>query len=154
MTPTPNVPADDYRYEFPTAAPAERVVAALTDATLIAEWWTAVTRVDRRGDAIDLFMGGPAPLTITVDHVPGSGRVHWLVTACDFVPDWVGTEPTFTLRSGDDGTTTIAFRHHGLTPALECFDGCRAGWNHFMPSLERYLRTGTGLPNEPRLVTV
>ena len=54
------------------------------------------------------------------------------------------------MRQNDDGTYAVEFRHIGLRPALECFDQCRAGWGHFMPSLHQFLETGDGRPNEPR----
>ena len=143
----------DYTYEFSTSAERGRVLESLTDEATIAKWWTAVTRAERVDDEIRLFMGGDAPLELTITTASGRGDVRWTVTACDFVPDWVGTAPSFSVRSGGDGTTTVSFRHQGLVPALECFDDCRAGWNHFMPSLERYLATGVGLPNQPRLAS-
>jgi hypothetical protein len=64
--------------------------------------------------------------------------------------DWVGTKPTFSVRQNETGTRAVEFRHIGLRPALECFDQCRAGWGHFMPSLQQFLETGKGRPNEPR----
>ncbi|MDQ2874979.1 MAG: hypothetical protein M3Y33_09385 [Actinomycetota bacterium] len=39
-----------------------------------------------------------------------------------------------------------AFRHEGLSPQLECYDMCRAGWDQYLPSLRDYLETGTGTP--------
>jgi len=64
--------------------------------------------------------------------------------------DWIGTKPSFSVREDGDGTCAVEFRHIGLRPALECFDQCRAGWGHFMPSLQQFLETGEGRPNQPR----
>jgi hypothetical protein len=118
---------------------------------VIGRWWTAATGSARHSDDIQLFIGDGAPFVcFTLEHDPGSGEVTWAVTDCAVMADWVGTKPSFAVREGDDGTCSITFRHVGLRPALECFTQCRAGWNHFMPSLHQYLETGEGRPNEPR----
>jgi hypothetical protein len=31
-------------------------------------------------------------------------------------------------------------------PALECYDLCRNGWNHFLASLQQLVETGRGTP--------
>ena len=155
-TPSPSVPSvteasDDYTYEMQVHAPLPQITAALTDDALIRGWWTAATRSERHGDSVDLFMGDGSPfVSFTVETVPGTGDVTWTVTDCAVMADWVGTKPSFRVRPSDDGTFSIAFRHVGLNPPLECFDQCRAGWNHFMPSLHQFLETGEGRPNEPR----
>jgi hypothetical protein len=141
---------DDYRYSIETSAASDVIIEALTDEQAISRWWTCVTRAERDGDEIRLFMGGEVPLVFTVDHVAGRDDVSWTVTACDFLSDWVGTKPTFSVRQLADGASAVEFQHVGLRPALECFEDCRSGWNHFMPSLRQYLETGTGLPNQPR----
>ena len=155
-TPSPSAPtvtaaSDDYAYEMQVNAPLPQIIEALTDGAVIGDWWTAVNRTERDGDEVQLFMGGDGPaVVITIDHTPGTNEVTWLVTDCPVMADWVGTKPSFSVRPGPDGTFSIAFRHVGLRPALECFDQCRAGWNHFMPSLHQFLETGTGRPNQPR----
>jgi hypothetical protein len=143
--------ADDYAYEMRVDVPLPQIIDALTDDTLISRWWTAVTGSERRGDDVRLFVGDGAPFVFfTVEHAPRTSEVTWTVTDCAVMADWVGTQPSFSVQQSDDGTCTIAFRHIGLSPALPCFDQCRAGWNHFMPSLHQFLETGEGRPNEPR----
>ena len=143
--------ADDYSYRLHVHAGLPRVVEALTDHDLIGRWWTVVTGSEQQGDEVTLFMGGgEAALVFTVEHAPGTRRVSWAVTSCRVIPDWVGTQPSFSMQPNDDGTCEISFRHIGLVPELECFDQCRAGWNHFVPSLQQFLETGVGRPNEPR----
>jgi len=141
----------DCCYTMEVAAPIARIIEAVTDETEIMRWWTAVSASERNGDEIRLVMGDQS-LIVTVER-PAEGEVTWTVTTCEMAPDWVGTEPTFTIRPNDDGTNELTFRHIGLVPSLECFDMCRAGWGHFMPSLHQYLETGEGLPNEPRRVS-
>jgi hypothetical protein len=142
---------DDYTYEMQVHVPLPQIIEALTDGTVIGRWWTVVTGSSRNGDDVQLFVGDGAPFVFfTVEHAEGTGEVTWTVTDCAVMADWIGTKPSFSVQPGDDGTFSIAFRHVGLSPALECFDQCRAGWNHFMPSLHQFLETGAGRPNEPR----
>ena len=142
---------DDYTYEMQVHVPRPDVIEALTDADVIGRWWTAVTQIERHGDEVQLFMGGDGPAVVcTIEQSQATGAVTWTVTDCPVMDDWVGTKPSFSVQANADGTTTIAFRHVGLSPALPCFDQCRAGWNHFMPSLHQFLETGVGRPNEPR----
>ena len=154
-THSPSAPAvsaapDDYSYEMRVHAPLPQIIAALTDDALIRRWWTAATRSERHDDDVRLFMGGDVPLVdFSIEHTAGTGAVTWAVTAC-MEPDWIGTKPSFSVRPNSDGTSAIGFRHVGLVPALECFDQCYAGWNHFMPSLHQFLETGEGRPNEAR----
>jgi hypothetical protein len=142
---------DDYTYEMRTHAPLRQIIEALTDGAVIGRWWTAVTGSERDGDDVRLFIGDGAPFVFfTLEHAPAAGEVAWTVTDCAVMADWVGTKPSFSVQQNDDGTCTLAFRHIGLSPALPCFDQCRAGWNHFMPSLHQFLETGVGRPNQPR----
>ena len=151
LAPLGTAASDDYSYDMQVHAPLAHVIEALTDDTVISRWWTAVNRSDRDGNEVRLFMGGDGPaVVVTVDHAPGTNEVTWLVTDCPVMADWVGTKPSFAVQPNDDGTVSVAFRHVGLRPALPCFDQCRAGWNHFMPSLHQFLETGEGRPNEPR----
>jgi hypothetical protein len=154
LAPSATATEDDYSYEMRVHVPLPRIIDALTEGAVISAWWTAVTGSERHGDEVRLFIGDQAPFVFfTVEHAPGTGEVTWSVTDCAVMADWVGTKPSFAVQPGDDGTCTIQFRHVGLSPVLECFDQCRAGWNHFMPSLQEFLETGVGRPNEPRDAT-
>ncbi|MDQ1358081.1 MAG: hypothetical protein QOG44_2454 [Acidimicrobiaceae bacterium] len=148
--PSVTAASDDYTYDMGVHAPLGPIIEALTDDTVISRWWTAATGSARYGDDVQLFIDGAPFVSFTVEHTPGTSEVTWTVTDCAVMADWVGTKPSFSVQPGDDGTFSIVFRHVGLRPALECFDQCRAGWNHFMPSLHQFLETGDGRPNEPR----
>jgi len=154
IAPADTTGTDDYTYEMQVHVPLPQIIEALTDGAVIGRWWTAVSSSERHGNEVRLFMGDQAPfVSFTIEHAPRTGDVTWTVTDCAVMADWVGTKPSFAVQPGDDGTFSIAFRHVGLRPALECFDQCRAGWNHFMPSLHQFLETGVGRPNEPRDVS-
>jgi uncharacterized protein YndB with AHSA1/START domain len=139
----------DYRRGLEVQAGPEAVITALTDAAEILRWWTSFTAATCEGDEVTLSTPREdEPLTFVVER-PAPDVVSWRVTACGFLPDWVGTRPTFVVRAAA-GRTALELHHVGLSPALECFEQCRGGWDHFLPSLQRYVETGTGLPDRPR----
>lgn len=59
--------------------------------------------------------------------------------------EWIGTKMTWTIEPSDSGTK-ITITHEGLTPELECYEVCDAGWRQFFGSLVNLLNTGTGQP--------
>ena len=81
-----------------------------------------------------------------VDEATPCSKVCWTVTVCEPLADWVGTTINFELFSTAEGGTRLQFRHAGLTPQLECFDSCSAGWRQFLRSLINYVDEGQGSP--------
>jgi hypothetical protein len=79
-------------------------------------------------------------------------RVVWLISDCmlSFVQkkdEWDGTTVSFDLSQKGD-QTEIVFTHYGLVPAVECFDACCGGWNHYLhKSLVPLINTGKGNPD-------
>jgi uncharacterized protein YndB with AHSA1/START domain len=136
----------DYQKTITVAAPPAAAFDALTTTAGLAAWWVPVTGNGQAGGELRFQMNFPQPLVIQVEQATRPAEVRWAVTACDFVPDWVGTRPAFTITPDGDGGCAISFRHHGLTPDLECIDMCTAGWNHYLGSLREYLETGSGSP--------
>ena len=59
--------------------------------------------------------------------------------------EWKGTTIAFDL-SPDPAGTRLRLTHAGLTPQIECYDLCSAGWRQFLGSLKAYAETGTGTP--------
>lgn len=58
----------------------------------------------------------------------------------------MGTRPTFTITPAQGDGTELHFRHHGLTPELECIEMCTLGWNSYLASLRQYVESGQGSP--------
>lgn len=134
----------DYQKTFQVNASPETVFDALTTVLGLAAWWTRVTGSGDTGGELAFFFNQPDPCVMRVDEATPTS-VRWTVTACDFLPDWVGTHPTFTIVPIDGGTAEVRFRHHGLTAELDCIDQCTNGWNHFTESLRQYAETGQGM---------
>jgi uncharacterized protein YndB with AHSA1/START domain len=121
------------------------VLAALTSTKALAAWWSRVTGSGEPGGELAFVFEGPVgPTVLRVDQAT-TELVRWTCLSSGNMPDWAGTEVTFTIEPVGTGTA-IFFRHEGLTPALECFADCYLGWSHFMQSLSRYLETGVGMP--------
>lgn len=61
--------------------------------------------------------------------------------------EWLGSRLIWKLLPEKD-RTRIVFEHLGLSPKLDCYDVCEAGWDFFfMESLKLYLDTGHGTPH-------
>ena len=136
----------DYEARLTVGAAPEAVFAALTTLDGLADWWTEVTGDGTTGGELRFTFGNDVPLVVRVDTAEPVSLVRWTCLECGFLPDWEGTTITFGLSAGARGGCELAFRHHGLTPRLECFQDCRSGWDHFLPSLRAFVETGSGRP--------
>lgn len=137
----------DYTADVTLDASPDAVFAALTTTEGLSAWWTPTTGDGLVGGELTFHFGPGAAAVMRVDSAePGDG-VRWTNIACH-VEDWIGTSVHFDLEPVASGGTRLHFRHTGLTPRLVCFDDCKSGWDHFIPSLAAYAETGTGHPNQ------
>jgi uncharacterized protein YndB with AHSA1/START domain len=143
---TPTDPSADYTKTLRIHAASDALFDALTTVAGLSAWWSRVAGSGETGGELQFFMNAPEPCVMRVDEAVRPTSVQWTVTACDFLPDWVGTRPTFTITAVDGETTELHFRHRGLTQELDCIEMCTRGWDHFLPSLRDYVETGSGSP--------
>ncbi len=136
----------DYEKTLRVHAAPDALFDALTTVDGLSAWWSRVTGSGETGGELKFFMNAPEPCVMRVDAATRPAMVQWTVTACDFLPDWVGTRPTFTITALDDDTSELHFRHVDLTAELDCIEMCTRGWDHFLPSLRDYIETGSGSP--------
>jgi steroid delta-isomerase-like uncharacterized protein len=136
----------DYQTTIRVKASPDALFDALTTVTGLAAWWNPVTGSGETGGELRFIMNAPEPLVIHVDEATRPTSVQWTVTDCPFLPDWIGTRPTFTITPVDGDASELHFRHQGLSEELECFDMCTRSWNHYMTSLRDYLEAGHGSP--------
>jgi uncharacterized protein YndB with AHSA1/START domain len=139
----------DYHITVRIGAEAAEVFDALTTIGALTAWWSPVTGSGLQGGEL-LFpmVVGHTPLHVRVDEATHPRTVRWTVSECTFMPDWVGTQPTFTITPIDEGSSELTFEHHGLNDGLECNDMCSRSWDHFVgTSLRELLESGTGAPN-------
>ena len=129
----------DYQKTVSVNAAPDTVFDALTTVAGLGAWWTRVTGSGDAGGELRFFFSHPDPCVMRVDEATRPSVVRWTVTSCDFLPDWVGTRPAFTIVPVD-GTTELRFRHHGLTAELECLVKFR------YPRARRLIGAGPGRP--------
>ncbi len=135
----------DYESRLTLNASADIVFDALTTVEGLAGWWTPVTGVGLTGGELRFSFAPGANAVMRVDAAERGVEVRWTTLACH-LQDWVGTTVHFDLEATQAGGTELHFCHAGLTPRLECFSDCKSGWDHFIPSLQAYVETGTGNP--------
>ncbi|MFI6484476.1 SRPBCC domain-containing protein [Nonomuraea sp. NPDC050663] len=136
----------DYQTTVRVKASPDALFDALTTTTSLAAWWNPVTGFGTTGGELRFHMNAPDPLVIQVDEATRPTSVRWTVVDCPFLPDWIGTRPTFTITPGDGDAAELFFRHQGLSEELECFGMCTRSWQHYMTSLRDYLESGGGSP--------
>ncbi|GAA4041120.1 SRPBCC family protein [Nonomuraea soli] len=136
----------DYQTTVRAKASPDALFDALTTVTGLAAWWNPATGSGVTGGELRFHMNASHPLVIHVEEATRPSSVRWTVVDCPFLPDWVGTRPTFTITPGDGDTTELFFRHRGLSEELECFGMCTRSWQHYMSSLRDYLEVGDGSP--------
>jgi uncharacterized protein YndB with AHSA1/START domain len=137
----------DYRKTIRLRVSASDVFDALTTVTGLSSWWTRTTGSGEAGGEVRFFFTSPTePCVMHVDRADRPTLVEWTVTECAFLPDWVGTRPVFTITPVEGDGTELHFRHHGLTPELECIEMCTDGWNTCLASLSHFAESGQGNP--------
>jgi uncharacterized protein YndB with AHSA1/START domain len=139
----------DYRISVRIDAPIDVVFDAVTATEALTAWWSPVTGSGMTdGDLRFPMVADQAPLLIHVDEATRPTTVRWTVIECTFMEDWVGTHPTFTITSINNGSCELKFEHRGLDDQLECKDMCSRSWDHFVgTSLRELAERGTGAPN-------
>jgi uncharacterized protein YndB with AHSA1/START domain len=136
----------DYEKTLRIETPAEVLYEALTDVRDLSEWWARATGSGQAGGTLKFFMGSPDPLVINVVAATRPTDVRWSVIECNFLQDWVGTQPTFAITSLGPEACALRFRHVGLTEELECIGMCSRGWEHALASLRSFVEVEHGMP--------
>jgi uncharacterized protein YndB with AHSA1/START domain len=144
---TPAQASADYQKTIRVKASPEALFDALTSLAGLAAWWTRATGSgDTGGELRFLFDSPEQPCVMHVDQATRPTSVQWTCTEYSVLPDWAGTCPVFTITPAGGGASELRFRHHGLTPELDCIEVCTRGWDHFLASLRAYVETGRGMP--------
>jgi len=138
----------DYARSLTVQAPAERLFEAIATLDGLRGWWTPLVKgSDAPGGAIRLeFEGLDEHIDLRVDTSRRPAEVEWTIIEHTSLEDWNGTRVRFELAPRGPKTTALSFRHIGLSPKLECYDRCEAGWEHFLGSLTALVELGRGQP--------
>jgi uncharacterized protein YndB with AHSA1/START domain len=145
-TATDHTTSKDFQSTLTFDAPPERVLAALRSPEAVADWWGPAEGDAEVGGTFEVsFLNRRQVIVLHVEPA-AANQVVWSVRETPLTPEWVGTRIVFDVTAAGGGTT-LHFRHHGLTPQLECFDMCHEGWTHYLGSLVSYVDTGLGHPS-------
>lgn len=117
------------------------------------KWWTKSFSgaAINKSDSFSVSWGATFVDFLLTEEEPDQ-RIVWLVTDCnlDFQEDkkeWKNTKVEWLFEPSSIGTK-ILMTHIGLTPEVQCYEGCRKGWDQYMKeSLLSYIKTGKGQPN-------
>jgi hypothetical protein len=119
----------------------------------VRDWWIGEFEGDEADKMGNVFTYAYKHYHRTVQRVktlvPGK-LVEWdiLESSIHFVEDkeeWKGTTLRFEILEGAGGGTEARFTHIGLTPKIECYKNCSAGWEFYiLESLRGLIETGKG----------
>lgn len=143
---------EGFHLELALAAPPAAVYAALTTHAGLSGWWSKDCEVGTAVGATSTFRFGATSKTMAIEALEPEREVRWRCIACDINhpqitqrDGWLGTVLTFRIAAQGSGTL-LRFTHLGLTPEVECYGLCSAGWRHCLGSLRRYVESGAGAP--------
>lgn len=129
----------------------ESALQAYNKISRVNEWWAANFEGSAKnlGDVFTVRFGETYVTFKLTEAVPGK-KVTWLVTD-SYLPwqndktEWTDTRIVFEI-STENNATKIDMTHMGLTPEVECFENCQAGWNHYIQkSLFKFMEEGLGV---------
>lgn len=87
-----------------------------------------------------------APITFDFEvkeETPGEAVV-WSCLAGP--PEWVGTDISFSIRTDEEGATSVLFSHDGWATTEESFPFIAYSWAQILPRLKNLAETGTREP--------
>ena len=105
---------------------------------------------ERLGDEFTYQMGDVHLSKQKIVELVPDKKVVWLVTdsKISFVADkkeWLNTKVSFDISTLEN-KTKLTFTHHGLVPAIECYNGCSGAWGKLIEkSLFGLVTTGKGV---------
>jgi uncharacterized protein YndB with AHSA1/START domain len=132
-------------------APPERVYQALTTVEGVRRWWTLDADLDSRvGGAGEFrFYEGKGVTKVRIEELRPPGRVRWKTISANAPGGWEGTTITFDLRA-EGSDTVLSFAHCGFAQANEGYALVNTGWAYYLVSLQQYLETGQGAPQQQK----
>lgn len=141
---------ENFTYTFTSPATPDAIFAVLED---VRQWWTGLYGETITGasnqlnDEFTFEAGGGMHYSKqkTIGLVPGK-TITWQVTDSRLtflkeVDEWTDTQFSFDV-SKDGDKTRVTFTHEGLTPQIECYNQCSAGWKGYLDRLAERLSEG------------
>lgn len=137
----------DYNATLTSSHNAEVIFKTITEE--MSNWWAPMSgKFVNLGDQASIRFGENSYWSFEASTLNKPSRVVLTCNGahhiCDNLSDksraeWLGTKLVFEITEEQENSH-INFTHIGLVPELECFDECKAGWDHyFLGSLKDYL---------------
>ena len=139
----------DILHDFPIAAPADRVFAAVATPEGLDEWWTlGCEGAPSVGASWRLDFGPGYVWTADVRVLDLNRAIEWEMLDAD--ADWRGTRVGIELEPS--GTRTqLRFRHTGWRAANDHFRSTSFCWAMYLRVLKRFVELGEHTAYEVRL---
>ena len=134
----------------------ENVFEAVT--TGISNWWGNVdnSNIFEIGDEFSIFFEEQTEWRFVISKLEKFNEVRWKCIHANHTfsglngikKEWLDSEIIFNFKELEENTFELYFEHNGLTPDLNCYEICDAGWTYFIvTSLKQFLEAGKGSPN-------
>lgn len=124
----------------------------------INKWWGNVDNSDilKLDDEFSIFFEEGTQWRFAISKLEKYKEVRWKCIYANHTfsalkgikEEWLNSEIIFNFKELNTNIIELSFEHNGLTPDLNCYEICDAGWTHFIvTSLKQFLETGKGSPN-------
>ena len=130
----------------PIEADRDAIFDAVATSQGIKGWWSNRTEGPAGTNSTMKVAFPDAPMTFdfeVTEQTPGK-RVAWHCLAGP--PEWIGTDLSFEIQQGDDGSTSVLFTHGGWATAEESFPFIAYSWAQILPHLKKLAESGEGQP--------
>jgi hypothetical protein len=122
----------------------------------INKWWGKVdnSNLDKIGDKFTVYFDENTEWVFEITKNSLNKEIHWkCICANHYISgleniekEWLNSKIIWNIYAVENGIE-VSIEHIGLTPVLNCYVACDAGWTHFIAtSLKQYLYTGIGTP--------
>jgi hypothetical protein len=141
----------DIQFEFNVPVSADLAYSAIGK---VKDWWIrdSVGEPSAFGSSFTVHFNREQDFVrFEVTEAQPGRRYVWHVQDCflhwfEDKMEWNGTDVIFDIAPTPGGSV-ITMVHRGLTPDVECYAACNAGWEgHVMKSLYKLITEGAGTP--------
>jgi uncharacterized protein YndB with AHSA1/START domain len=124
---------------------------ALTTPEGIRNWWTRDVDLGSKvgGTGEFRFYEGKSVTKVRVEELGPPVRVGWKTISANAPGGCEGTTIAFDLRA-EGSDTVLSFAHRGFERASEGYALVNTGWAYYLVSLQQYLETGKGAPQQEK----
>ncbi len=139
----------NFSYTFTTSKSPEEIFNILMDPK---SWWIGLHNeiiIGNSGKLNDEFTfsagnGVHNSVQKLVELIPNE-KITWEVVDSNLTflktrNEWTGTKISFEILK-EEQEIKILFRHEGLTPEFECYNGCSSAWTQYLENLDRKLNS-------------